>query len=239
VKSTLSPGILFCPTDACSATFDNEQQLMEHEQKAEHFYAENSSLSTMDRARCIYIDHLKGARLVEEISNKAAIESINNLDADNVILRQDNRELNRIFLRQGCAIRRRQKTTKTTQEHQQFFMELFRVGENTGKKITVEKAFEEMRRAVNSNNSKRFTTNQYLNKSQIRGIFGRLTKKGASKRQIQMMKNNEKDDTASSSDDADANDYFMIQQIQQIDDLKAREIANAMDSSSDDEGDEN
>jgi hypothetical protein len=239
MKSTLSPGMFFCSVDACSATFDSEQQLMEHEQKAEHFYTDNSSLSTMDRARCIYIEHLKGARLVEEICDRAAIESFQKSNSEDIQFRYNNRELNRIFLTQGYAIRRRQKTTKITKEHQEFFMKLFREGENTGKKVTVEKALQEMRRALKSDNSKLFTTKQYLTKNQIRGLFGRLTKKGSTERRVQWMQNNEKDDTSTSNEEDNAEDYFMMQQNQEIDDLKANEIDNAIKCCSDGEHDTN
>jgi len=177
MKSTLSSAIFFCSIDACSATFDNEEQLMEHEQNAEHIYNDDNSLSTNDRARYLYIEHLKGARLVEEISNRTAIESFLDSDTENIDLRHNDDELNQTFLSQGYAIRRRQKTTKITQDHQEFFLKLFHEGENTGKKITVEKAFQEMRRALNSDNSKLFTTDQYLTKTQIRSLFGRLSKK--------------------------------------------------------------
>jgi hypothetical protein len=134
MKSTLSSATFFCSNDACSATFDNEEQLMEHEQKDEHFYTDNHSLSTMDRARCLYIEHLKGARLVEEASSREAIESFQNLDIQNIQFNHNSDELNQTVLTEGYAIRRRQKTTKITQEHREFFMELFQEGENTGKK---------------------------------------------------------------------------------------------------------
>ncbi len=90
----MPPGISFC-----SVTFDNEQQLMGHEQNAQHFHAKNSFLFPINCARCIYIEHLKGARLVEDISNKAAIEPFKNSNIDNIKFRRNNRELDRIFLR--------------------------------------------------------------------------------------------------------------------------------------------
>jgi hypothetical protein len=96
-----------------------------------------------------------------------------------------------------------------------------------------------MRRAVRSNNSKLFTTKQYLTKNQIRDIFGRFTKKGSSERQTRVMKNNGKNDTPTSSGEDDANEYCMMQQIQQIDDLKADEVENVINWSSDDEYDTN
>ncbi len=107
---------------------------MVHEQNAEHFYNDDCSLSTMDRARFLYIDHLKGARLLEETSNKTAIQSLQNLHNEHVRVKHDNDELNQVFLSQGYAIRRRQKLTKITGEHQDLFMKLFYRGENTGKK---------------------------------------------------------------------------------------------------------
>ena len=57
MKSRLSSAIFFCSVNSCSATFDNEEGLMEHEQKAEHVYTNDCSLSTIDRARYIYIEH--------------------------------------------------------------------------------------------------------------------------------------------------------------------------------------
>ena len=59
MKSSLSSAIFFCSVNSCSATFDNEGELMEHEQKAEHIYTDDFSLSTIDRARYIYIENLK------------------------------------------------------------------------------------------------------------------------------------------------------------------------------------
>ncbi|CAF3828684.1 unnamed protein product [Rotaria sp. Silwood1] len=165
MKSTLSSAIFFCSVDSCSTTFDNEEELMDHEQKAEHFYNDNCSVSTIDRARYIYIEHLKGARLLEEASSRTAIEYFQNSSIENIQFSNKDAELYRTFSSHGYDICRRQKSTKITQEHQQFFVKLFHQGENTGKKVTVENAFQEMRRALKSNNTKLFTTNQYLTKS--------------------------------------------------------------------------
>ncbi|CAF4841424.1 unnamed protein product, partial [Rotaria sp. Silwood2] len=231
MKSTLSSAIFFCSVDSCSATFDNEEQLMDHEQKAEHFYTDDYSVSTIDRARYIYIEHLKGARLLEEASNRAAIESFSSNDD----------ELSRTFLSQGYAIRRRAKSTKITQEHQQFFVKLFRQGENTGKKVTVEGAFQEMRRALKLDNTKLFTTNQYLTKNQIRSLFGRLSKEGSIDRRSQLIHNNENDqkqasyEQSTSSDEDDAENYLRKQHDEELGDLTADEIDSALNCSSDDE----
>ncbi|CAF4535520.1 unnamed protein product [Rotaria sp. Silwood2] len=243
MKSTLSSAIFFCSVDSCSATFDNEEQLMDHEQKAEHLYTGDCSLSTIDRARHIYIEHLKGARLLEEASSRTAIDSIQNSNIENIQFSNNDDELNRIFSSQGYAIRRRQKLTKITQEHQQFFVKLFRQGENTGKKVTVENAFQEMRRALKSDNTKLFTTNQYLTKTQIRSLFGRLSKKGSIDRRSQLIHNNEKDqkrgsyEESTSSDEDDAENYFRKQQDEELEDLKADEVDNALTCCSDNEYD--
>ncbi len=53
------------------------------------------------------------------------------------------------------------------------------------------------------------------------------------------MQNNEEDCTTASRDEDDANDYFMVQQNQLIDDLKAEEIENVINCCSDDEYDTN
>ncbi|CAF1691141.1 unnamed protein product, partial [Adineta ricciae] len=120
----------------------NEEDLMQHEEKGEHISANELSLSTIDRARYAYIEHLKGARLIEETSNTAAVQSFETSKIDNTDLKYKIEKFNQIFFTQGYAIPRRQITTKVTQEHQHFFLELFRQGENTGKKVTVEDALQ-------------------------------------------------------------------------------------------------
>ena len=176
MRNTLSSVVLFCSVDLCSASFDNEEELIVHEQNGEHFYNDHCSLSTMDRARYLYIDHLKGARVLEEISNQAAIKAFQNLHNQHVSSKQHNDEFSEIFLSKGYAIRRRQKGTKITQAHQSFFMKLFYQGENTGKKVIVEKALQDMRSALKMDNTKQFSPNQYLTKNQIRSLFGRLAR---------------------------------------------------------------
>ncbi len=228
-------GMFFCSTDACSITFDNEEQLIEHEEKAEHVYTEQSTLSTMDRTRYTYIEHLKGARLVDDKSNAAAIQSYQKSNIVSIQFKYNNDELNRMFLTQGYAIRRRQIKTKITQEHQAFFTKLFREGENTGKKLTVENALQEMCHAVKSDNSKLFTTKQYLTKNQIRGLFGRLAKKGSLERRSRWIQNNEKDKSSITSDEDEAEDYFTMQQNRELDDLKVDEVNNASSCCSDGE----
>ncbi|CAF0890955.1 unnamed protein product [Rotaria sordida] len=103
MKSTLSSAIFFCSVDSCSATFDNEEKLMDHEQKAEHFYTDDYSVSTIDRAQYIYIyiEHLKGARLLEEASNRTAIESLQNSNIENIQFSDNDDELKRKFSSQG------------------------------------------------------------------------------------------------------------------------------------------
>jgi hypothetical protein len=235
-KSTLSPTIFFCSNDSCFASFDNEEQLMVHEQNGEHFYNDESSLSTMDRARHVYIDHLKGARLLEETSNKTAIQSLQILNNKNAQVKHSNDLYEEIFLSQGYAIRHRQKSTKMTLEQQNFFAQLFYQGEITGKKVTVEKAHQEMRLALKPDKTKLFLTNQYLTKNQIRSLFGRLSKKQTNERRQHWI-NNDKNHDESEDSDEDAEDYFKIQQDQEWADLKADEIANAWNYCSDNESD--
>lgn len=64
-----------------------------------------------------------------------------------------------------------------TNEQQTFFTRLFDRGEETGKKVTVDVAYQEMRSALKTDNTKLFLTTQYLTKNQIRSLFGRLARK--------------------------------------------------------------
>ena len=152
-------------------------------------------------------------------------------------------ELNRILSSQGYAIRRRQKSKKITQEHQQFFIKLFHEGENSGKKVTVENALQEIRRALKSDSTKFFTTNQYLTKNQIRSLFGRLSKKGSVDRRSQLVYSNEKDqkqgscEESATSDEDNAESYFRSKQEKELEVLTANEVNNALNCCSDNEYD--
>ena len=243
IKSSLSSTIFFCSVNSCSATFDNEEELMEHEQKAEHVYTDDYSLSTIDRARYIYIEHLKEARLLDEASHKATTEYLQNLSIEKVKFSNNDYELNRIFSLQGYAICRRQNSTKITQEHQQFFIKLFHEDENSGKKVTVGNAFQEMRRALKSDNTKLFITNQYLTKNQIHSPFGRLSRKGSIDRQSQLVYSNEKDqkqgscEGSAASDEDNAESYFRNKQQEELEVLTANEVNNVLNWRNDNEYD--
>ncbi len=109
MKSTPSSTVFFCSIDSCSGSFDSEEELMVHEQNAEHIYNNECSLSTMDRARYLYIDYLKDARFQEEISNQIAIRSLPTTNDENVQLKRNN-ELEKMFLSKGYAIRKGEQT---------------------------------------------------------------------------------------------------------------------------------
>ena len=97
-------------------------------------------------------------------------------------------------------------------------------------KITVEAAFQEMHRAVKSNKTKLFSTKQYLSKNQIRSLFGRLAKKVSVKQRTRPMQNNKGDNSSTSSNEDESEDYFKFEQNQELEDLKAEEIKNAINS---------
>ena len=86
-----------------------------------------------DRARYTYIEHLKGARFMDQLPTTAAIQSVQHLNINGVEFECHIDQLSKTFLTQGYAIRRRQITTKITQEHQNFFTKLFCKGEKIGK----------------------------------------------------------------------------------------------------------
>jgi hypothetical protein len=94
-----------------------------------------------------------------------------------------------------------------------------------------------MRHAVKSNNSKLFSPKQYLTKNQIRSLFGRLSKKGVREQKAQWIQNREKDTASASSDEDNAEDYFRTQQNEELEDLKADEVDNALNCCSDVEDD--
>jgi hypothetical protein len=67
---------------------------------------------------------------------------------ENIQFKQNNEELNQTFLSEDYEIRRRQMIRKITNEHHEFFKKLFHEGENTSNKVTIEKAYQEIRLAV-------------------------------------------------------------------------------------------
>ena len=211
----------FCSDSVCSGSFDNEDDLVEHEQGANHIYLNDCPLSTNDRARHVFIEHLRGERLVNEALNQTAIKSVLNVNDDVLTNRIQPTRSQLIFLSKGYAIRRRQQSTKITKKHHVFFRNLFQRGEQTGKKFSVEKAYEEMRIARNSDGSKLFIPDQYLNQKQIRGLFGRLSKQphvSQTERSTTAEGSNDMNTVSSdsmTSDEEAAEDYLRQQQDQE------------------------
>lgn len=235
IKNNSIATVFFCSTDSCSGSFETEDELILHEQKAEHIFDNQSSLSSMDLARYLYLDHLKGARISEEISNKFAIQSFENSNNENIQLKYHT-ELEKLFLEKGYAIRRRQKSKKMTNEQQIFFIQLFNRGEETGKKVSIDVAYQEMRSTLKTDNTKLFSTNQYLTKNQIRSFFGRLARKKNNNQQIQPTIDNDDNDNGSiNSEEDDAEHYFKVEQEREFKILKQNIVDNVSSSYSDDE----
>jgi hypothetical protein len=245
LSTSASPKLVyFCPEDGCSATFDTEASLVEHEQNAAHVYVEGENSSTRDRARQIYIEHLRGNRILEDAYNKTVVQSVTNPSITDVHIHHDNDSFQRIFSTEGYAIRQRQRTAKITLAHRSFFQKLFDRGANDGKKVTAEKAFDLMRSTLDSDSCKRFRPDQYLTKSQIRSLFGRMTIGGVQEKITRRSHNHEEEDTPSSnttdtlrmkadkgdtsSDEEHAEHYFTTLQDQEQDSLVDEEINNAL-----------
>lgn len=245
LKSISSAAVYFCSDNACSGSFDNEDDLIEHEQSASHIYLKDCPLSTNDRARHVFIEHLRGERLANEVLNQTAITSLINVNDDTTGTPIQPIRSQVIFSYKGYAIRRRQQATKITEKHHIFFKNLFQRGEKTGKNFSVEKAFDEMRAARNSDGSKWFIPDQYLNQKQIRGLFGRLTKQ-TTVSQTEGLTNveglndiNSSDSDSMTSDEEAAEDYLRQQQDQEQQLTLDEELNNALNlcSSSDKLGD--
>ena len=236
--------VYFCSDDGCSATFDNEASLMEHEQNADHIYAEGGRLSTSDRARQIYIEHLRGNRILED-AYKTVVQLATASSVTDARTHHKDDSFQRMFSTEGYAIRQRQRTARITPAHRSFFQRLFDQGENDGKKVTAEKAFDLMRSSLDSDNNKRFSTDQYLTKSQIRSLFGRMTAAGVKERNPRQSHSYEEDeytpkssttnnipikvdDDDTSSDEEYAEHYFRILQDQEQVSLVDEEINNAL-----------
>jgi hypothetical protein len=94
-----------------------------------------------------------------------------------------------------------------------------------------------MRFVLKSRDTKLFSTNQYLTKNQIRRLFRRLAKQRTVQLRNHWMDDNENDETSTSSDEDAAEDYFRIEQDQELEDMKVNEIDNALNCCSDDEYD--
>jgi hypothetical protein len=122
-----------------------------------------------------------------------------------------------------------------TNEQQNVFLQLFNHGQNTGKKVTIEQAYQEMRAALKPDKSKLFSTNEYLTKNQIRSLLGRLTKSQATKQRNEWVNSNDNDSTSTTSDDDAAASYFEIEKEQESENMKAEEVDHILNSYSDNE----
>ena len=243
--NTSSPGVIFFCTDpACSAVFDCETDLMDHEQSNDHMYWDEASVSTKDRARQVFLEHLKGARLLDNYASKIAMDSVSNCEASDIHGSCKNCSVRSVFCESGYAIRKRKALVRLTQKHYIFFEKLFDDGERRGQKYTVEKAHEEMRRARTINSVKLFTPSEYLNKGQIRSLFGRISKK----RQIRTKTNKSPerqskeddistddyhtgtfDESSSEATDDDQDHYFDLEQEQTMENLINEEVDHALE----------
>lgn len=232
--SRSSTAVFFCSENGCSGSFDNEDDLIEHEQSANHVYFDDRSLSSNDHARHIFIEHLRGERLVDQTLNQTAIESLRyaQQDTPDTLFKPTNSQ--NLFLCRGYAIRRRSPLTKILEKHHVFFKSLFQQGEESGKKCSVRKAFDVMRSMRNPDGSKLFAPNQYLNQQQIRSLFGRYSKqsnfaqsgKAAIVDHLHRMDSVDSDSAA--SDEEAAEDYLRQQQDQEQQQELDEEFQNAL-----------
>ena len=142
-----------CSDGICSASFDHEEDLLEHGRCGVHSYLNHDHSSTNGRIRQIYVEHLKGERLADEHQNRTAINSMMEVNGETSVPRNRKLRNQSIFSTRGYALPHRQQYAKITDSHRKFFFELFQRGETSWKKISVEKAFEEMRVARGSNGS--------------------------------------------------------------------------------------
>jgi hypothetical protein len=105
--------------------------------------------------------------------------------------------------------------------------------------VTIDHACQEMRSALKLDHTKLFSTTQYLTKNQIRSFFGRLAKKRSTQRRNQETEENDNDNNniSTSRDEDVAQDYYRMEQHQQLEEVKADVIENISNCYSDDEYD--
>ena len=177
-----------CSEDGCVKTFQRFSSLQKHLDGGRHKYAlERESL--LDKAMLRYAENLEcGASSIDEQVKEIAEES---------------HEVS--ILKMGWALKHASTTRRRLNEKQKkYLIDLFVLGEQTGRKADASEVSQSMRKACNADGSLLFKSDEYLTSQQITSFFSRTAAKKSIK--TPSASNTGEDDDEFKDDDDDDDD---------------------------------
>ena len=152
-----------CPEEGCVKSFQRFSSLEHHLDVGRHKYA-LESLTLLDKAMMSYATKLEqGAATVHD-----PVEDTGTAKTPD----------SRSSLSMGWALKSSgSQRTRLTENQKQYLTEVFKVGEQTGKKADPSNVSKSMRKVRNADGSSRFDASSYLTSQQVASFFSRLASK--------------------------------------------------------------
>ena len=155
--------LYYCPQEGCVKSFQRYHALEKHLDCERHKYAiEHETL--YDKAMKSYATKLEhgACKLVEADEDDISVHSIENPEN---------------MLPMGWALKSTTNRGHFSEEQKKYLLQIFQMGEQTGKKADPAGVSKMMRRAKNVDGTRMFRKEDFLSARQIRGFFSRAAAK--------------------------------------------------------------
>jgi len=165
-----------CPEEGCVKSFQRLSSLEHHLDVGRHKYA-LESLTLLDKAMMSYASKLE-----------QGVATVDNPIEDTGAAKAPD---SRSSLSMGWALKSSgTQRTRLTENQKQYLTEVFKIGEQTGKKADPSNVSKSMRKVRNVDGSSRFDSSSYLTAQQVASFFSRL----ASKKVVQADESEDEED---------------------------------------------
>ena len=165
-----------CPEEGCVKSFQRFSSLEHHLDVGRHKYV-LESLMLLDKAMMSYASKLEQG--VATVDNP--VEDTGTAKAPD----------SRSSLSMGWVLKSSgTQRTRLTENQKQYLTEVFKIGEQTGKKADASNVSKSMRKVRNADGSSRFDASSYLTSQQVASFFSRL----ASKKVVQADESEDEED---------------------------------------------
>ncbi len=185
-----------CPEDGCVKAFQRFSSLQKHQDVGRHSYVLEKE-SFLDKAMQRYALNLeRGTTSIESQVEEVAEESVEVPSA-----------------KMGWALKHSSTSRRLNEKQKKYLVDLFLLGEQTGRKANLDEVSKSMRKARNADGSLLFVSDEYLTSQQITSFFSRM----ASKKSIH--------DPIASDDDDDDDDILSAIAEKEFEQVR-REVMN-------------
>ena len=155
----------FCPIMGCTASFESEGELLQHNLSGSHQTVKIRS--SMDEVKSYY------AELIHDSSNlhhDVSTETVKSCSTSEIVF---NCKLLAHFRKPGWALPKR-KHTKFSYKQRKFAYDEFMAGELSGRKTSPEKVIGKMRSAREEDGNKLLIPAEYFTREQVISLFSRM-----------------------------------------------------------------